>query len=73
MAYHPETQTMDVIVDGHPSIRSCVNIRRIRMTHFSNDFHYPTQFEPEVRENEVCDWCIGSDIPHIVTIRDKQC
>jgi len=37
----------------------------------SVDRHYFTMFEPELRENEICNWVIGSDVPHIVTVRGR--
>lgn len=55
MSAHIETQTMDVVIDGHLSVRPIQ--------------HYCTvtrRYEPELKDGELCLWTIGSDVPTII-------
>lgn len=70
MAYYPENNTMDVVVDGTPCVRRVHQIKREPITMFSVRRHFINVYEPEVAENEVCNWTIGSDIPQIHTIKE---
>lgn len=61
MSYHHETNTMDVIIDGHPSVRTVDHIETFgRLGH---------RYQPELKEDEECVWYIGSDVPVIVKVR----
>lgn len=71
MAYHPENNTMDVVVDGVPCIREVHQIVREEITIFAQPRHFMNVYEPKVSENEVCNWTVGSDVPFIHTIKES--
>ncbi len=59
---------MDVLVDGKPDTR-LANLR-VGEGLFSKERHQPPSYEPKLNRDERCLFTVGSDVPHIIKIRE---
>lgn len=68
MAYHPDRNTMDVLIADQLRERPVAYAQREPM-HNRTGFggrHYLHTYVPELRDGEECVWTVGSDVPVIV-------